>query len=180
MILVLGTGRSGTSQVAQILEELGVNMGSLFHLPDKFNKEGYFEDREFQDLNLTFFSMDLKGKKEGELWDMWRDKLDGLILKKNHKYKEWGLKDPGIADNYKLLNEYMKLNPQIIWCVRNKEDTIKSLMRFKDKGIKEMTEIYERRWRNIKSALKGKDYLKIECNQDRFNKTKLIEQWITN
>lgn len=180
MILVVGTGRSGTSEVARILhDELEVDMGRAFHLPDQFNKEGYFEDREFQSLNLSFYLMRLDHiKDEGrgkEPWRLWREKFQELI---NTKQELWGVKDPGIADFPALLNEYLKLNPQIIWCKRNKEDTINSLMRFKEKSRKEMERIYNQRITNLESALKDKEYLEIECYTDSADKLKKIKDYI--
>jgi hypothetical protein len=43
-IVVLGTGRSGTSCVGGILHHLGVPMGSKLIAPDATNPQGFFED----------------------------------------------------------------------------------------------------------------------------------------
>ncbi len=175
MILVLGTGRSGTSEVARALDELGVNMGNAFHMGDKFNPKGYFEDREFQALNLSFYMMHLDTTEQEMPWQLWREQFEKLIAKRE---EPWGLKDPGIADFPKLLDEYLKLNPRIIHTVRDKEDTIASLMRFKGKDREEMERIYNNRWENNKKALKG-DYLEIECYQPYEDKKNKIEAWLS-
>ena len=50
-ILVMGIPRSGTSCVAGILHQLGVNMGAgHFQSKDKFNQRGYFEDLRWRML----------------------------------------------------------------------------------------------------------------------------------
>lgn len=163
MILILGTGRSGTSAVAKILEDNGVSMGHQFHLPDKFNPQGYFEDIEFVGLNEAY-TMFFRGSDK---IDLWRKRLKELVATRK---EPWGLKDPGIADFPELLEEYIKLNPHIILCSRNKADTIGSLIRFKNLSEKQATDIYETRMKNIKKVLKDREYLEIDCYVD--NKVK--------
>ena len=79
MILAIGTGRSGTSEVARILEEQGVFMGKAFHLGDKFNPKGYFEDREFQSLHLAFHLMGLDRTENPDPWEIWRERFAKLL-----------------------------------------------------------------------------------------------------
>ena len=50
-ILVVGTGRSGTSAVAGILHKLGVHMGDRFVETGAENPYGTFECRKFQQIN---------------------------------------------------------------------------------------------------------------------------------
>ena len=157
-ILVVGTGRCGTSEVREILEDNGVDVGHRFHLPDKFNTRGYFEDRDFQDLNVMFYIIGLDKKDNPKELDMWRGRFDKLVKSKKGL---WGVKDPGIADFPKLLNEYLRYKPHVIWCKRNREDTIQSFKRFRNLSLKEATHIYENRQKNLEDALK--DYLEIDC-----------------
>lgn len=175
MILILATGRCGSSETARILhEELDINMGHAFHMGDRFNIKGYYEDREFQARNLSFYMMHLDEINDKIPWKLWRDEFNKLLDKRK---EPWGLKDCGIADFPKLLNEYLKLNPRIIYCTRDKEETIKSLMRFKDKPRKEMQRIYENRTKNIENVLKNKDYLEVKCNQPYEDKEIIIREW---
>lgn len=177
MILVLGTGRSGTSDVARILhEECGVYMGSVFHLGDKFNKKGYYEDMEFQTLHLSFYMMHLdevSEEKDPNRWKLWRERFEAQLDKRK---EPWGLKDPGIADLPSLLNEYLKLNPRIIHCVRDKEETIQSYIKFKSKSREEIEKLYKRRKTNNEAALKGRDYLEIDCYEP--DKSGKIKAWL--
>jgi len=158
MILVLGSGRSGTSEVAEILEEMGVNMGHRFHLPDQFNPRGYFEDRDFQELNMVFTMMGLDKSDNEQLWGLWRERFNRMVATRE---EPWGVKDPGIADFPKLLEEYMKLDPQVIVCTRDKEDTLNSLKRFKNITRDKAEHIYDNRLKNIKAMVK--EYKEIDC-----------------
>lgn len=171
MILVLATGRSGTSEVAEILRDLGVNMGSQFHIGDEFNPRGYFEDREFQEINIIFTMMGLNDIDTN--WSLWKDRFDKLV---STRTEPWGLKDPGIADFPKLLNEYMKLKPSIVLCSRDREDTIHSLKRFKGIKRKKAEHIYDNRLKNINNILKGVDYIEIGC-YDKDKEAKLFN-WL--
>jgi hypothetical protein len=51
-ILVVGTGRCGTSTVARVLhEQLGVCMGSRFREADANNPRGFYEDLDALEAN---------------------------------------------------------------------------------------------------------------------------------
>ena len=49
-VLILGTGRSGTSMMGGVLHRLGVHMGDRLHPPSRTNKRGTYEDVEFMRL----------------------------------------------------------------------------------------------------------------------------------
>ena len=51
IIIVLGMHRSGTSLIAGVLHEMGVNMGSNLMKADEYNPKGYFEDIEIYKFN---------------------------------------------------------------------------------------------------------------------------------
>lgn len=55
-IVVLGMHRSGTSTVARILSEVGINMGERLLGASSSNPMGHFEDADFFDLNNEIFS----------------------------------------------------------------------------------------------------------------------------
>jgi len=177
MIFVAGVGRCGTSEVAHALMDLGVNMGHRHHIGDQFNKRGYFEDRDFQELNMMYVVLGLDKNPKGEQLKLWKERFDILVAKRS---EPWGLKDPGIADFPELLDHYMKLNPDVILCVRNKEDNIKSFTNYMVKRMQDLSRskaehIYEVRTKNIAEALKGKEYLTIDCYD--INKENKIKTW---
>lgn len=162
MILVTGTGRSGTSDVARILHKLGVNMGDSLIPADKNNESGYFEDTDFIDLNKNFVKKWYPISKPE-----FRNKLKTLLKRRKEPF---GIKDPMIAY---ILDEYLPYNPKIILCVRNKRDTVKSMMRVYDWTKEFSQELTEKRMSLLKQSLKGQKYLKIDCNdKDKENKIK--------
>jgi len=178
MILVCGTGRCGSSETARILhEELGVDMGRVHHIGDEFNPKGYFEDREFQSLHLSFHLMHLDSK-EGEdyphRYKLWKEQFDKLIATKK---EPWGLKDPGIADMPLLLDEYMSLNPKIIVCTRDREEAIDSFTKFKNITRKEAEKLVDKRQRHLYKTLSDKVFTTVQCNQPYENKVKQLTKW---
>lgn len=174
MILVLGTGRCGTSEVARILhEDLGVHMGHAFHIGDQFNPKGYYEDREAQALHLSFYMMNLDRSNYKMPWELWRERFNQFL---QSKVEPWGLKDVGMVDCPKLTEEYLKLNPKIILTTRNKKDTVDSFMRMKGIDKQEATSIVNKRLKKNKQLLKGKEYLEIDCYEE--NKEEKIRQYL--
>jgi hypothetical protein len=53
---VTGTGRSGTSAVARVLHESGINMGQEFAGPSPQNARGYYEDLRVAAINDKIFT----------------------------------------------------------------------------------------------------------------------------
>jgi hypothetical protein len=50
-ILVVGTGRSGTSAMTGVLQILGASLGKDLKFGDAFNAKGYFENTQLTELN---------------------------------------------------------------------------------------------------------------------------------
>src|SRR5262245_43230646 len=95
IIVVMGLKRSGTSLVAQILQQHGVYMGTRFAppLPD-WNPDGFFEDLDFTealaDLSDTcpsFHNGYLKTEAPAPL-----QQLKDLVAQRNSSQPVWGLK----------------------------------------------------------------------------------------
>lgn len=122
MIIVLGTGRCGTSTVARLLHtELGVHMGERFRPPDPSNPRGFWEDLDFVDLNDDM----IRGVLAFPAFI--RD-IAKLVQARHSEQGAWGIKDPRLAN---LLGCYLPLLPpaEIIYCSRNTDDTVASVMR---------------------------------------------------
>lgn len=161
MILVLGTGRSGTSEVAEILKYLGVDMGDHFPMPDSNNPRGYFEDRVFIGFNRAFPHVN---RKE------WLRNIGKHIADKK---EPWGLKDPNILDNEELLDFYLSLKPDIIVCTRDKKSIIRSFMKTARVPKHEAKNIYEQRNKLLYKL--PSPFLTIDCYQN--NKQHAIKEW---
>jgi len=69
-IIVLGSGRSGTSMVAGCLRGTGLFEGQKFCKPTKSNPKGFFEDREVNLLNESILKQvpGLRGMRRGRRW----------------------------------------------------------------------------------------------------------------
>jgi hypothetical protein len=123
MIYVLGTGRSGTSTVARILHENGFCMGSRFRGADDQNLNGYYEDRDFVELNDDRMSGSIT----------YPEFLKGLYNRFAIRDIVSGLKDPRICH---FINEYRLLHkrefgewPRLVRCVRPREAVVTSMIR---------------------------------------------------
>ena len=131
-VIVLGTGRSGTSILAGMLHTLGVDMGEKFVPTDINNPLGYWEDVEFTNLNRDYIAKRLD-------FAQWKGQTISLIKRRVARHAEngdvqffrWGLKIPA---NTNLLPEYKELLPdaQYIVIKRDIEETKKSIMRCYD------------------------------------------------
>jgi len=166
MILILSTGRSGSTAVAKILhQELGVNFGARFsdngeYIPKpakELKDDCNYEDGDFQEVDMKFMVMGLSTHNFEYPWSEWRKEFKRVVATKKEPY---GIKEPNMSICVDLLNEYLSLNPRIIFCTRNKEDTIESFKKtYKHKDHLAM-EMVENRLENLKEALKEKTILR--------------------
>ncbi len=132
-------------------ERVGVCMGYEFIPPNERNPEGYYEDKEMVEFNKNWY------EKPVERWKKIRARRNTVF----------GVKDPRIADHiefYKNLEEPKRF----IWCIRNEEDTLKSLR--KTFSHLEALDIYERRMRNMLGVDSLKIYVGIDTEDDIIKK----------
>lgn len=122
-IVVLGSGRSGTSMIAGILHHLGVVMGQDFIEPTSANKLGFFEDIDFFDLNQNRIRA-LSDREQAlqEIKTLFRQKRDRA------KGARWGFKHPMTAD---LIRLYLETEEPmtLILADRPVEDSVESYMK---------------------------------------------------
>lgn len=114
VVLVVGTGRSGTSAVSGVLHKLGIPMGIEFVPADKNNRLGTYED-------VSFFRRSREGLGTG--W------LDEYVSIRSEDAPIWGVKDPHLT---MLLGEYLPFfgdDVRIVVAHRNREATINSVVR---------------------------------------------------
>lgn len=120
MILVVGTGRCGTSTVARLLhEELGISMGERFDPPCPANPDGIYEDLEFREIHVAF--------QRGLLTlPMLRARFGALVARRR---EPWGLKDPRLAHHLGLYLQWLE-KPDVIWCHRDLDSVATSINRW--------------------------------------------------
>jgi hypothetical protein len=129
-IIVLGMHRSGTSTIARILAELGVNMGDQLLGATSSNPYGHYEDAEFFELNNRIFTdlgvdwnrpptSETLGKVSAEL----KEEARALITAKSGL---WGMKEPKTCFTIRIFGDFLT-NPYFIVITRKAEDIAKSL-----------------------------------------------------
>lgn len=155
-VVILGMHRSGTSLVANILQEMGVEMGADLLDADKYNIGGYWEDEDFLWINKGIL------ENAGGSWlnppdrdaiiqssEKFSTTIEKTITKKEHLSNGfWGWKDPRTSLTSCVFDPYLD-NAKYIVVKRNIDDTIRSLRR--THGIKvnwdELYQIYRQRIR---------------------------------
>lgn len=149
-IVVIGTGRSGTSLFAGMLHYLGVDMGKDFISADFNNLTGHWEDKEFAGLNR------MAVKKEISEED-WVKVTEDLLTERSNSLKtaRWGWKIP-ITTN--LIGWYKKHGfldkMELIWIDRKQEDCIESCMRCYGHTKEQATKLITKRYAILVEAEK--------------------------
>lgn len=101
-IFILGMHRSGTSAFAGALETVGFDLGDNLLPSNAFNEKGYFEDRDFYQLNDKILAS--YGRKWDSLTpfalnprDLFKEKIQSLFIEKFSKSNNCVIKDPRIS-----------------------------------------------------------------------------------
>ena len=161
MIIVLGTGRCGTSTIARLLHtKLGISMGERFREPDKSNYRGFYEDLDFRDLNQLILSNQIANS-------YFQEKLNELIAKRKEPF---GIKDPRICH---LWQAYRPYPAQYIICTRRPQLIVKSLIACYGWTEEESKQLVITRLHGIDKLLEGHDALRIDFSGKR-TETELI------
>lgn len=117
--------RTGSSLVARMFYEFGVNLGTDLMQGDETNPEGYFENWDFVNMNNVLLN------EAGGSWNEPR-----LITQKDERCKElveknkgnlWGWKDNRTAFTFKAYEPFLD-NVLFVITHRNKQSVINSIM----------------------------------------------------
>ena len=152
--IVLGMHRSATSLVAKALSQ-EICLGTNFLPPASSNPKGFFEDRDFVNLNNRIL------RKAGGSWKMPPSEekilklapIFGPMIKAmlEDKFKNelfYGWKDPRTTLTIKLYLPYLE-NPHFISCFRNPDEVARSLAArdssFTLKSARELATVYNQR-----------------------------------
>lgn len=124
-VVMTGYAGGGTSMIAGIVSNLGVDIGERLNRPlDKNLQVGYGEDRDFRDITCKALAYSNNGV------DIREDRLDDEKIERLISSRQglWGWKDPGTI---LVMEHYMPYlsNPHIILSVRDKEKVIKRIMK---------------------------------------------------
>jgi Sulfotransferase family len=114
LLIIAGMHRSGTSLITQWLQKCGLNIGDELMVPNKSNKQGYFEDMDFVKLHEDLLSQNglpytgITHKTIPKLTSIEKEKIFSLLNRKNLSHKQWGWKDPRTC---LFLDTYRELAP---------------------------------------------------------------------
>lgn len=120
-IIVVGSGRSGTSSIGRILhEDLNICAGHFLKPPDKFNPKGYYEDLISHSLVRAMAAGDNKQYNPGLYLTLMNGFHKGCL--------NWSIKDPWFLY---LPDEYLKqLQPKLcIVATRDLQGTLNSWLK---------------------------------------------------
>lgn len=161
-VVVVGTGRCGTSTTCRILHQnLGVRMyENEFLRPDAWNPKGYFEDRKIKRLNKEATS-------GGVTPETWRDQMYQHMQAEK---SPWGFKlQPLEAMPENIL---AAMEPRrVIACVRDRSMTAASIKNWHRRkqwdGPKDSQQRYDKRATAMKAVLNGHVVLWLDFSFER-------------
>lgn len=140
IVIIVGSGRSGTSLLANILLELGMGGSDEYVKPNKHNPEGFFEDQRIVDIHNRFYEVNgismLHYLDENSLGKLNFEDFGGSlrkIVKRNVDRSKgvWGFKDPKTTSLLPLWQSHvigpLNLEAKYILSIRNPASVVKSL-----------------------------------------------------
>ena len=150
MIIICGSGRSGTSAVARLVHESGISVGNDLIEPDEFNAEGYFEERLvvmmndalLNDVGLhRWFSVATRT----EILAAAHARADMMREIAAAATPAW--KDPRFSWTLEAWMELLPEPPRVIVCLRSPDEVVASTLRYYGLGGDEPTRAVEHGWR---------------------------------
>lgn len=158
-VIVLGTGRSGTSVVARVLEErVGIAMGG----PGEYRPEtpdGDWEDRVVRRATEQYHAGDRSRES-------WAQALKVRALERGGSGDPWGFKLPLLSLH---LPELLDLFPhsRLVWAQRSIEDAAASFARAYGRPLGSCRNTVRRRWARLTAGLLdyGDDVLRIDLTE---------------
>jgi len=136
-VLVVGMHRSGTSLVAQVLDDLGVELGGSEevdkdHAED--NERGFWEppglvelnDRILRSWGASWCHPHLDARPS-TLDPTFRDEIETLAEDWGHRYASWAWKDPRLSLTWPFWLPHLP-GALILWCVRHPLEVAASLL----------------------------------------------------
>lgn len=186
VVVVLGMHRSGTSTVALILQELGVNMGDRLLGASSSNPYGHGEDEDFLDLHNIILK-DAKGSwdfppaqhKLKESFENYKDQVKELICKKKIR-TIWGWKEPRTTLISKYYHELLE-NAYYIYIDRDELEVAQSLKKRNKmpirKGIK-LSQRYKNELNFLLNEYKQNKLMNINFSELHDQKENIVSRFI--
>jgi hypothetical protein len=133
MILICGTGRSGTSAVARLLHEAGISVGHDLIPADEHNAEGYFEERRLVMVNEAILAAAglhewFATASRAELLTVAHTFAAEMMELAERATPAW--KDPRFCWTLEAWLEVLPERPRVIVCLRSPGEVVASTMRY--------------------------------------------------
>lgn len=133
MILITGSGRSGTSAVAQLLHHAGLSVGNDLIEPDEHNAEGYFEERALVAINDAILEVAGVGAwfstaTREEILSAASSQLEAMQDLATTATPVW--KDPRLCWTLEPWLAVLPEPPRIIVCLRSPAEVVASTLTF--------------------------------------------------
>ncbi len=150
MLIICGSGRSGTSAVARLVHESGISVGNDLIEPDEHNAEGYFEERLvvmmndalLNDVGLhTWFSV----ASRAEILAAAHARAGMMHEIVAAATPAW--KDPRFSWTLEAWMELLPESPRVIVCLRSPDEVVASTLRYYGLAGDEPTRAVEHGWR---------------------------------
>jgi hypothetical protein len=119
-VVVIGTGRSGTSALAAMLQSYGVDMGPDPISADHANPNGYFEDGPLVALDAA-----LLATNPGPV-DRY---LRNYLCRRANDSELWGVKDPRLCQTWTTVKKFLPCPYTVVHVHRPIEECVASCVR---------------------------------------------------
>jgi len=150
MLIVCGSGRSGTSAVARMLHCSGISVGHDLIEADEHNAEGYFEERKVVLINDAILRA-----VEMHRWfvtasraeiiaaaQQYRSYMDEAVIEATAAWK-----DPRFCWTLEPWLEVLPERPRVVVCLRSPAEVVASTMRYYGLDEDEPRRAVEHTWR---------------------------------
>lgn len=168
-VVVAGTGRCGTSVVARICEELGVDMGGPGNTERESNPGGDYEREDIRLAGEEYKAGDISAAEYRALLDYVAAEADG----------PWGFKHPLTSEFFQqIISAFPKAH--IIWCQRDLEQTAESWNRWYDRTDDAIVVVRRRHQRLSNLLAKRRGVLTIDMTNhwDEDELSDLVESYL--
>ena len=160
---VLSYPNSGSSLLAGVLHQLGINMGSRLKSPQSVNPAGLFEDEDFTEiLSKIWFRYNIRCdysriihlEKLLETAEIYQNKLSMIIRQKQQQNIDWGVKEPRLSLLWPAFSDILQ-NPH--WIVSERD--VNRLVKSRHNKINQRFRLF--RARNIEYYIKNGHFFTI-------------------
>ena len=172
IILVTGSGRSGTSLVMHLINKAGIRLSEQLTKPSKFNPDGAFEDvrilkaqrRLLKGLTEGYYRLRPSNWGAGEINHREYDEIRDIVKENLEEARglKWGVKAPYASQLMPLWHQIAsELNCalKVVFCTRRAESVVTSLVMHYGYSLERAEAVYFNRHLEFFADLKGDAYV---------------------